>query len=98
MGKESVQVEIFGTEYTLKSDTDVEHVRKIAQMVDERMRRLAANSTIKSPSKLAVLTALNIADELHQFKQKYKNLVDDFNVKSKKISERIDYYVNNLSG
>lgn len=97
MGKESVQVEIFGTEYTLKSDADLEHVREIALMVDERMRRLANNSTIKSPSKLAVLTALNIADELHQFKQKYKNLADDFNDKSKKISERIDYYVNSLS-
>jgi len=97
MGKESIPVEIFGTEYTLKSDADIEHIRQIAKMVDEKMRRLAENSTVKSPAKLAVLTALNIADELHQFKKKYQGVIDNINVKSKEISERVDYYVNSLT-
>lgn len=93
MAKESIQVEIFGTEYTLKSDADVEHVRQIAQMVDEKMRRLAENSTVKSPAKLAVLTALNIADELQQFKSKYNHIVENVNIKSRELSERIDHYI-----
>jgi len=93
MAKESVRVEIFGTEYTLKSDTDEEHVKEIAQIVDEKMKKLAENSTIKSPSKLAVLTALNIADELYQFKDKYNKVIDNFNEKGRKLSERIDYYI-----
>lgn len=93
MAKESVQVEIFGTEYTLKSDADVEHVKQIARMVDDKMRRLAEDSTVKSPSKLAVLTALNIADELHQFKTKYNHIVENVNIKSKELSERIDHYI-----
>ena len=97
MGKESIQVEIFGIEYTLRSDADVEHIQAIAQMVDERMRRLAENSTVKSPSKLAVLTALNIADELHQFKRNYQNAVDNLNTKSKEISERVDDYIDSLT-
>jgi cell division protein ZapA len=97
MGQESIPVEIFGTEYTLKSDADIEHIQQIAKMVDEKMRRLAENSTVKSPAKLAVLTALNIADELHQFKDKYHSLIHNINVKSKEISERVDYYVNSVT-
>lgn len=93
MGKESVIVEIFGTEYTLKSDTNEEHVKQIAQIVDEKMKKLAENSTVKSPSKLAVLTALNIADELYQFRNKYNNIIESFNVKGRELSERIDYYI-----
>lgn len=93
MAKESVRVEIFGTEYTLKSDTNEEHVKRIAQMVDEKMKKLAENSAVKSPSKLAVLTALNIADELHLLKDKYEQIIESFNVKGKELSERIDYYI-----
>jgi cell division protein ZapA len=93
MGRESVQVKIFGTEYTLKSDTDIEYVKKVAEVVDERMRKLSETSTIKTPSKLAVLTALNIADELYQFRLRYKKVFENFNKQNKELSERIDYYL-----
>lgn len=93
MGKESIQVKIFGTEYTLKSDTDIEYVKRVAQIVDEKMQKLAENSTIKSESKLAVLTALNVADELYQLKLQYKKVIENFNKHSKELSERIDYYI-----
>ena len=92
MGQESIQVKIFGTEYTLKSDADIEYVKQVAQIVDDRMQKLAESSTIKSESKLAVLTALNVADELYQLKLQYKKVVESFNKHSKEISERIDYY------
>ena len=78
MARESIQVKIFGTEYTLKADTNIDYVKRIAEAVDEKMTKLAENSTIKSPSKLAVLTALNIADELYQFKLKYKKVFENF--------------------
>lgn len=93
MARESIQVKIFGTEYTLKADTNIDYVKRIAEAVDEKMTKLAENSTIKSPSKLAVLTALNIADELYQFKLKYKKVFENFNKQSKELSERIDYYL-----
>jgi len=97
MGKESIQVEIFGTEYTLRSDADIDHIREIAKLVDERMRRLAESSTVKSPAKLAVLTALNMADELYLLKEKHLLLFYNINAKSKEISERVDFYISNLT-
>lgn len=93
MGQESIQVKIFGTEYTLKSDADIEYVKQVAQIVDDRMQKLAESSTIKSESKLAVLTALNVADELYQLKLQYKKIIENFNKHSKELSERIDHYI-----
>jgi cell division protein ZapA (FtsZ GTPase activity inhibitor) len=57
------------------------------------MQKLAESSTIKSESKLAVLTALNVADELYQLKLQYKKVIENFNKHSKELSERIDYYI-----
>ncbi len=67
---ESVTVSIFGQEYTLKGDTDSDYVQKVAQFVDERMNEVASNSTVASTAKVAILAAVNIADELFREQQK----------------------------
>lgn len=94
MEKKSVQVEIFGVNYTLKSDTNLEYVKKIALIVDENMRKLSASTSVKSPVKIAVLTALNLADELSQLQEKYRNEIELVEEKSKELSERIEHYIN----
>lgn len=67
----TVEVEIFGSTYTVKGDTDPAYVRDLARYVDERMRSLSR----KSPhaigvQKIAVLAALNIADELFKLRRR----------------------------
>jgi cell division protein ZapA len=93
MDKKSVQVEIFGVDYTLKSDTSEEYIKGIAQLVDQKMRKLSDSTSVKTPVKIAVLTALNLADELSQLKEKYQNEIEHFEVKSKELSERIEHYL-----
>jgi cell division protein ZapA len=66
--KNRVRVNIYGEEYTVRSDGDIEYMKKIAQYVDSQMRAIADKMPNKSPSRVAILAALNIADEL--FKQK----------------------------
>ena len=59
-----VSVQIHGQRYAIRSTLDQEYVARLATYVDERMR-LAADSTPSGDSlRLAVLAALNIADEL----------------------------------
>lgn len=67
----TVEVEIFGGTYTVKGDTDPAYVRELARYVDEKMRSLARKSphTI-GVQKIAVLAALNIADELFRLKRR----------------------------
>ena len=61
---ESVTVKIFGNEYTLKGEADAEYVQKVASFVDDRMNEVARSSSVASTAKVAILAAVNIADEL----------------------------------
>ena len=57
-------VEIFGRRFELRATEPGERVEELARFVDQRMRQLAEVSPHVDTAKLAVLTALNIADEL----------------------------------
>ncbi len=59
-------VEIFGQRLGLRADGDEARVQEIARFVDLRMREVADRSSSVDTVKIAVLTALNIADELFQ--------------------------------
>ncbi len=62
----SVKVNIYGTEYPVKGEADPEYIEEVAAYVDDKMREVARNLTVKSTTKVAVLVALNITDELFQ--------------------------------
>ncbi len=62
--KSGIKVEIFGTEYRIKGEANAEYVRRVAAYVDGKMQQLAQASSTGSVTKLAILTAINIADEL----------------------------------
>ena len=64
----TVRVNIFDQGYSLRSPKGEEHIRRIAEVVDERMRQIAAHTTTFELSRIAVLAALNIADELQDLK------------------------------
>ena len=59
-------VHIFGQEYKIRGFEDKSYVEEVASYVDEKMRELAEGSSSLTPERLAVLAALNIADELFQ--------------------------------
>jgi cell division protein ZapA len=58
------KVEIFGEKYTLRADAELEHIQRVAQYVDGKFSEVAKSSPTLSTSKMAILTSLNIADEL----------------------------------
>jgi cell division protein ZapA len=58
------KVEIFGEKYTLRADADPAHIQKVAQYVDGKFSEVAKASPTLSNNKMAILTSLNIADEL----------------------------------
>ena len=58
-----VHVEIHGQRYPIRSGLDPEYVAELAAYVDEKMRLAAKESPAGDTLKLAVLAALNIADE-----------------------------------
>jgi cell division protein ZapA len=60
-----VTVEIYDQLYHL-SGQDPEHIRGLAARVDAKMRAVAANGHTADSLRVAVLAALNLADELSQ--------------------------------
>ncbi len=69
----SVKVKIFNQIYSLRSSTGgVEHVLRAARAVDERMHAVASQLAVHDVAKVAVLTALNFADELQSLKDSYE--------------------------
>lgn len=70
---EVVEVTIFNQTYRLRSKTDKEHVQQIANLVDERMRQISSQMTTHDALKIAILTALNIADEMQSLRNYYEN-------------------------
>ena len=59
-------VQIFGREYKIRGYADKSYVEKVAGYVDGKIKELAGDSSVLSQEQLAVLAALNIADELFQ--------------------------------
>jgi cell division protein ZapA len=69
----SVRVNIFNQTYSLRSaDGDGAHVERVARLVDERMHAVADGLAVHDVAKIAVLTALNLADELEGLKSFYE--------------------------
>ena len=64
----SVRVEIFDQAYNLRG-SDPEYILKLAEYVDSKMRAVASATNTIDTVRLAVLAALNIADEFHLLKK-----------------------------
>ena len=63
-----VTVEIYDQTYHLSGE-DEEHIRKLAAQVDAKMRAVAAQGRTVDSLRVAVLAAVNLADELSQASQ-----------------------------
>jgi len=69
-----MKVEIFNQSYNVAAGEDEEHVRKLAEYVDARMREVSEAIRTVDSVKVAVLAALNIADEMFALRQRQEEL------------------------
>jgi len=76
-----VPVEIQGHRYPIRSALDPAYVTRLAGYVDEKMRAASDSSNTGDPLRLAIIAALNIADELFRSR-------DDESARHGAISER----------
>jgi cell division protein ZapA len=85
----SVRVEIFDQGYNLRG-SDAEYILKLAEYVDAKMRAVAEATNTIDTVRLAVLAALNIADEYHLLKRKQDSGATDYQKRAHLLADALD--------
>ena len=86
---ESIEVEIFGQTYNVRGEGDPNYLAELARFVDSRMREVAAQVATVDPVKIAILAALNIADEFSRYRKQRESAVGTLIEKTEEMSERL---------
>jgi len=84
---DSIRVKIFGDEYSIRGDVDSETTRKIAEYVDAKMIEIYEKGVSKDKLKIAILSALNIAGQLFEYKSIASERAVQLDVLSKRIED-----------
>jgi cell division protein ZapA len=85
----SVRVEIFDQPYNLRG-SDPDYILKLAEYVDGKMRAVAEQTHTVDTVRLAVLAALNIADEYHLLQRSRDSGTVDFLKRAHHLSTALD--------
>jgi cell division protein ZapA len=85
----SVRVEIFDQAYNLRG-SDPEYILKLAEYVDAKMRAVAEATNTIDTVRLAVLAALNVADEYHLLKKRQDVGTTDYLKRAHLLSDALD--------
>ena len=84
----STRVEIFDQIYNLRGP-DPEYLKKLAEYVDLKMRTVAAQASTVDSLRVAVLAALNIADELHMQRSRLDSM-SQYQARASNLSGMLD--------
>lgn len=89
----SLVVDIYDQIYRLRGP-DPEYLQQLAALVDAKMRAVAQHGTTVDSLRVAVLAALNIADELVTLQQRYDsqtgNVVSNIKSRTETLAEMLD--------
>lgn len=85
----STGVEIFGQTYNVRGNGDPDYLAELARFVDSRMREVAAQVATVDPMKIAILAALNIADEFSRYRRQRENTAGIWIERTEEISDRL---------
>jgi cell division protein ZapA len=97
MGKERlVEIKVFGQTYTVKTDAEEDYIQEVARYVNEKMEEVLTKTKSVSTLNVAILTALNIADDLLKEKEKRTALRREVEAKSKDLVEKIEIKIGGI--
>ena len=84
-----VTVNIFGVDYAVRGGADPEYIKEVAAHVDQVMRDIASRTKNVSATKIAVLAALQMTDQLYSERREKKR-------DQRQIAERTDSLLSRL--
>jgi len=90
MTKKSIEVTIMGQPYTLSGDADEAYIRELAHIVDSRMKELFERNPTINPLKAAIMTAVNMADQILKYEKQADAANQYLNEKVKDLSNLLE--------
>ena len=87
-----VKVNILGQDYFIKTTANPSYFKEVSKYVNDRMQEIIDSGVDKNTQqlKIAVLTCMNITDELLAYKENKDNVLSQIELKSSSIIEYID--------
>ncbi len=89
----SIKVKIFGSEYPLRGESE-ELTKKVATYVDQMITTIHDKIPEQPPLTVAVLSALNITEDLFKEREKSRSMNTLVETEVRKINEYLDQCLN----
>jgi cell division protein ZapA len=85
-----VTVEIAGQRYPIRSDLDERYIAELAVYVDQKMRAAVTTAPESDMLGLAILVALNIADDVFRARQQQSSASGELNERALQLERLVD--------
>lgn len=85
-----VPITVFGQTYSVRAEEDSAYIESIARYVDTKMRTLAESTGTTDSLKVAVLAALNIADEFFKLEDEHRAAEAELAATTEELSKALD--------
>jgi cell division protein ZapA len=85
-----ISVRIMDSDYTVTGNVDEEYTKEIARYVDQKMREIAEKLSYPSSAKVAILAALNIADELFDERKTRSQLMEELTRRARAMAQSLE--------
>lgn len=87
----SIRIEIYNQTYSIRSiDGDSEYIMRLAEYVDGKMREISSKTLTVDSLKVAILAALQVADEFHRLKNLHEKADEELASRSAECAEMLD--------
>ncbi len=83
------EITILGQKYVVKSDQDEAQLREVAAYVDEKLRALQRGGHVNTV-RVAVLGALNIANEYFEYRRRMASILDQMEERTNRLSDLVN--------
>jgi len=91
----SLRVKIFGSEYPLRGE-DEEFTKQVAGYVDEMIERIHEKIPDQPPLTIAVLTALNVTEDMMKDREKSHIVLQNVNGELEKMSQHLSNVIHEI--
>jgi cell division protein ZapA len=88
--KKNYNINILGQELSVLSDADDEQVARVIQLVNEKMNEVSKSANNLKALDVAILAALNVAEDLLKLRGVNKELCDQLESRSEKLIQLIE--------